>query len=81
MNFKDLVNHVAEETGVPPVQVRKVAASVLEAFASLIESNGEFRSPIVRLSTKIIDARDAVDGRPARPQHTVATLSVVPQKP
>jgi hypothetical protein len=80
MNFKELVDAVSQETSIPAGQVKKVTTAVLEKFGELIESKEGFRSPIVRFSTATIEAREAADGKPARPQRTVARLIVVDKK-
>lgn len=76
MNFKQLVDTVAQETSMPAGQVKEVSNAVLKQFKSLIEKEENFRSPIVSFVTRNVDAREASDGKPAKPARKIARLTV-----
>jgi nucleoid DNA-binding protein len=80
MNLKELVDAVSQETSIPVSQVKKVTTAVLEKFSALIEKEEGFRSPIVRFSTKSLEATEAVDGKQAKPERKVARMIITPEK-
>ena len=80
MNLKELVDAVSQETSIPAGQVKKVTTAVLEKFSELIEKEESFRSSIVRFSTKSLEAKESVDGKPAKPERKVARMIVTPEK-
>ena len=80
MNMKELVDAVSQETSIPAGQVKKVTTAVLQKFSELIEKEDGFRSSIVRFSTKSLEAKESVDGKPAKPERKVARMIVTPEK-
>lgn len=76
MNFKELVDIVSAETGLSAGQVRKIGLAVLEKFASLIDSQTDFVSPIVSFKSVTSEAKPASGGNPAKPQRKFARMTV-----
>jgi len=79
MNFKELVTSVAAETNLPASEVKKVSQVVLQKFADLIETQGKFSSSFITFKAGTSSAREASEGKAARPPRKVARM-VVRQK-
>ena len=80
MNFKELVEIVAQETGRPASQVRKVSLAVLEKFAGLIENETDFVSPVITIKSVTVSAQPASEDKPAKPERKFARMSIRTKK-
>ena len=80
MNFKELVDVVAVETGLPAGQVRNVTLALLDKFAGLIDSQTNFVTPVITLTAVTAPAKAAKEGKPAVPERKFASMAIRPKK-
>ena len=81
MNLNELVDVVAAETELPAGQVRKVSLALLEKFAGLIDSQINFKSPVISLTAVTAPAKPASEGKPAQPERKYARMAIRTKKP
>jgi hypothetical protein len=80
MNFKELVDVVAAETKLPASRVRKVSLALLEKFAGLIDSQANFTSPVITLTSYTRPAQPEAEGKPAMPERKLARIAIRSKK-
>ena len=66
-NLKSLIDEVASETDIKPGTVRKVSLAILNKFASLIENQEDFISPVISFKSKTSPLKGDED-QPKEPQ-------------
>lgn len=80
MNLKELVEIVAAEAELPKPQVRKVSLALLEKFVGLIDSQENFTSPLITLTSFTRPAQPETEEKPAKPQRKLATMAIRSKK-
>jgi hypothetical protein len=80
MNFKELVDAVSAETNVPAAKVRKVGLAMLEKFAGVIDGQDKFTSSVITLTGFTTPAKDATEGKPAKPERKFARMAIRAKK-
>jgi hypothetical protein len=80
MNLKEIVDIVSAETSLPAAEVRKVSLALLDKFVGLIESQTNFTSPQLNLTSTISPAKPAAEGKPARPERKIGRLTIRTKK-
>lgn len=79
MNMKELISAVSAETSIPAGKVRKVATAVLTQLANVVETEGEFKSPVMNIKARVrpADTFKAADGTTkARPERRLGIIKV-----
>lgn len=77
-NLKSLIDEVASETEIKVGTVRKVSLALLNKFASLIEKQEDFVSPVITFKSKTSALKDDED-QPKEPQK-FARMNIRPRK-
>ena len=77
-NLKSIVDEIASETEINTGMVRKVSLALLNKFASLIEKQEDFVSPVITFKSKTSVVRDDED-QSKEPQK-FARMNIRPRK-
>jgi hypothetical protein len=83
VNLNQLDVTISKRTGIPVGQVRQVNQALLTELAQLVQDGGQLRGPLVRLTTRTIQAHtiDEPDGSQRHiPEQRVAVLRLQPTK-
>ena len=80
MNKQELILAVSKQTNLPIEQVNTVASALLLKWSELIETQGTFQSPLIRLESTVAPAQPATDDKPAAPERKFALLRLPPRQ-
>lgn len=80
MNFTQLVDSVAQRTGLPVGLVNKIGLAILEQIREIVETEESLHSPFIVITSKTIPASESPDGTKIIPERRIGRITITPRR-